>query len=235
MTDIFQEVEEDLRRERLKRIWDRYGIFVLVAAVLIVIVTAGWRGYDAWNTSQQRAAGDAFVAALTAAEATQTAGAAEQLVTFAEDAPAGFGMLAKFRAATTYNLADQPDEAVAILRSLTTDSSIDSVYQDLARTRLAQVLIDGGSYDEAKQTLSPVAEDASNPFNKSAQEMMGLASYAAGDMAEARRWFTAVESAAGTPPGLRARARFMLALLVQTDDSAGAQAAVPSAEPEETN
>ena len=48
MTDIFQEVEQDLRRERYKKAWDRYGIYVIAVAVLIVVGTAGWRGYLAW-------------------------------------------------------------------------------------------------------------------------------------------------------------------------------------------
>ncbi len=46
MSDIFREVDEDLRREQFKRLWDRFGTYVIGLAVLIVVVTAGYRGWD---------------------------------------------------------------------------------------------------------------------------------------------------------------------------------------------
>ena len=83
MSDIFQEVDEDLRRERLKKAWDRYGIYVIAAALLIIVITAGYRGYEAWTTSRERAAGDLFVAALEEAGDARTTSAAETLAAFA--------------------------------------------------------------------------------------------------------------------------------------------------------
>ena len=43
MADIFNEVEQDLRREQMKRLWDRIGIYVIAVAVLVVAITGGWR------------------------------------------------------------------------------------------------------------------------------------------------------------------------------------------------
>ena len=50
MSDIFQEVDEEVRREQLKKLWDRYGNFVVAALILVVVGVAAWRGY-AWRGS----------------------------------------------------------------------------------------------------------------------------------------------------------------------------------------
>ena len=60
MADIFQEVEEEIRRERLKQLWDRYGLYIVIAAVLIVGAVAGWRGWQWYETKQAAEAGAAF-------------------------------------------------------------------------------------------------------------------------------------------------------------------------------
>ena len=84
MSDIFREVDDDLRREQLKRMWDRYGTYVIGLAVLIVLVTAGWRFYEYWQEQRAEASGDRFVAALRLAEDgkhTEAVTALDELVT----------------------------------------------------------------------------------------------------------------------------------------------------------
>ena len=71
MSDIFREVDEDIRNERFKRLWDRFGPYVIGVAVLIVVVTAGYRGWQYWQNSQAAATGDRFVAAIIACRRRQ--------------------------------------------------------------------------------------------------------------------------------------------------------------------
>ena len=56
MTDIFDEVGEDLRRDQLKRMWQRYSGLVYGAAALIVVGTGIYEGYEAWSTSRANSA-----------------------------------------------------------------------------------------------------------------------------------------------------------------------------------
>jgi len=221
MSDIFQEVEEDIRRERMARLWQRYGIYVILTAVLIVLVTAGYRGYEAWTTSRERAAGDRFTEVLSTAQEGLASTAADELTAYAQDAPSGYAMLARFRAATALKQAGEPQEAVALLSALANDAP-DDLYRDLARVRLAQLHLDTGNPAAAVEAVAPLAEESSSPFHSAAQEMMGLAAYARDDLDEVRRWFTALEEGAQTPAALRQRAALMLDLV---DQITGAQAA----------
>ena len=69
MADIFQEVDEDLRRERLEKLWQRYGNLVIAVCILIVAAVGAWRGYEYWQNKKSTESGAAFEAAVTLAEA----------------------------------------------------------------------------------------------------------------------------------------------------------------------
>ena len=46
MSDIFREIDEELRRENLLKLWSRYGSYIIAAAVLVVLIAGGifaWR------------------------------------------------------------------------------------------------------------------------------------------------------------------------------------------------
>ena len=60
MADIFHEVDEEVRREQLKKLWERYSVYIIAAAVLIVVGIAAWRGYEYWVAKRAAAAGAAF-------------------------------------------------------------------------------------------------------------------------------------------------------------------------------
>ena len=59
MADIFNEIDEELRQEKIHKLWDRYGVLVLVAAVVVVVAVAGWRGWDHWRGEQAKLQGNA--------------------------------------------------------------------------------------------------------------------------------------------------------------------------------
>src|SRR6476620_8362432 len=89
MSDIFREVDEDIRREQYKKLWDRFGIYVIGLAVLIVVLTAGYRGWVYWQDRQAQAAGDRFLAALQLATDGKHTEAEAALATIAADGTGG--------------------------------------------------------------------------------------------------------------------------------------------------
>src|SRR5262249_60535309 len=96
MTDIFREVDEDLRREQLKKLWDRYGSYVLGVAILIVIATAGYRFWQYWQDSQAQASGDRFVAALKLADTGKHSDAISALTDLSRNGSGDYPVLAGF-------------------------------------------------------------------------------------------------------------------------------------------
>ncbi|MDC3311795.1 tetratricopeptide repeat protein [Alphaproteobacteria bacterium] len=126
MADIFDEIEEDLRRDKMNLLWQRYGNYILGLAVLIIIGVAGNQGYDYWHESKTQAAGNQFFEAVTAEDSL------EALISIESDLPDGYKMLARFRVAALY--AEEGDLAAAeqAFLDLSADTSIDVFYKNTA-------------------------------------------------------------------------------------------------------
>ena len=126
MADIFDEIEEDLRRDRMKLLWHSYGNYIIGLAVLIIIVVAGNQGYDYWKESESQEAGDAFFEAVGADESLNA------LTAILPDLPVGYEMLARFRIAALH--AENGDNIAAeqSYLMLSEDTSIDIFYQEAA-------------------------------------------------------------------------------------------------------
>jgi len=210
MADIFNEIDEDLRRERFGRLWTRYGGFVIGLAVLIVVAVAGWRGYEWWKLKQDQASGARFEAAQKLATEGKTAEAEAAFVALERDGTSGYRLLARFRAADELAKTDAA-AAVADYDGLAKDPSVSTLMQNVAQVRAAMLLVDTVSLAEIEGRMKPL-DTPEGAFRHSAREIIGLAQYKAGDYKAATETFTAILNDGQTPPGLRRRAELMRTL-----------------------
>jgi hypothetical protein len=211
LSDIFQEVDEEVRRERLKQLWDRYGNYAIALAVVVVACVAGWRGYEWWQAKKSAEAGAAFEVAATLSSDGKHAEAADAFAKIAADSPSGYQILARFREAAEIGERD-PKTAVKLYDALAADAKIGPVLQDLAAVRAALVLVDSVPFDEMRRRLEPLTA-SDRPFRHTAREMLALSAWRAGDIANARRWFDVITTDLQTPSGVRSRIEVLNALV----------------------
>ena len=155
MSDIFQEVDEEVRRERLKKLWERYGSLLIAACVLLVVAVGGWRTYEWWEAKKAAEAGTAFQAAITLSSEGKTKEAEDAFARLAASGTSSYRMLARFREAAEVARRD-PSAAVAIYDRLAADSSFGRDLQDLAALRAGTILVDTAPYSEIVQRLEPL-------------------------------------------------------------------------------
>jgi hypothetical protein len=217
LADIFQEVDEEVRRERLKQIWDRYSIFIIAAAVLIVGGVAGWRGYEHWQSQKAAEAGAAFEQALTLAEEGKHQEAEAALNRIADSGTAGYRALARLRAAGEIAERD-PKQAADAYDKLAADKSLDRKLQELAAIRAGFLLVDTASFDEMTRRLEPLT-GANATFRHSARELLALSAWRNGDAAASRRWSDLIMSDPESPANLRGRTERLLALIAPAGKS----------------
>jgi hypothetical protein len=213
--DFFREVDEAVRRERYKQLWDRYGVYILGVAVLIVVGVAGHRAWTYWQERQAAEAGAKYTQALSMEEGADAAQAREMLTTLAEQGPQGYRVLARFQLAAAEAEAGETDKAVAGYDALAKDSGIDPILQGNAAIQAAALRLDKADYAEMEGRLKGLV-DSNSAWRFSARELLGLSAYRLNDMREAERQFSALVADQGTPPNLRERADMMLALIVGT-------------------
>jgi hypothetical protein len=211
VSELFDEVDEELRREQLKKLWDRYSIYIVGAVVLIIAAVAGWRGYQYWEGKRAAEAGAAFEAAVTLAEQNKQTEAEAAFTKLAAEAPGGYRTLARLRAASETATRD-PQAAIKLFDAIGADGSVGQSEQDLAKTRAALLLVDTAPYDEIRQRLEPVTA-AGRAFRHTARDLLALSAWRANDVAAARQWVELITNDAETPGSIRNRAEALQALL----------------------
>ena len=211
MADIFHEVDEEVRRDQLKKLWERYSIYVVALAILIVAGIGGWRGYEYWVAKKAAAAGAAFESAVTLSEQGKHAEAESAFAKVVTEAPDGYRVLARFRAAA--ELAQiKPVDAVKAYDDLAADGSLGAIWQDLAAARAGLLLVDSAPLADMQRRLDPLAEP-SRTFRHTARELLALSAWRNHDIAAARRYIDMIATDAETPQSTRARIDVLSALI----------------------
>jgi hypothetical protein len=210
VSDIFREIDEEVRREQFIKLWERYGILIVAVCVLLIAAVIGWRVYE-WQQNEKAAeAGAKFEAAVALASQGKTKEAEEAFGRLAADGTASYRMLAKFREAAEQASQD-PKAAVAAYDQLAADSSIGKVFQDLAALRAGTLLVDTVPYSDIKQRLEPLTAP-DRTFRHSARATLALAAWRAKDADAMKQWSDMVLADNDTPTGVRGQVQMLLAL-----------------------
>ena len=211
MSELFSEVDEEVRRDQLKKLWDQYSIYIIAGALLIIASVGGWRGYQYLEAQKAVEAGAAFDKAAELSEANKHAEAEAAFAALAAKAPAGYRVLARLRTAAEVASRDQ-QAAAKMFDEIAADRSVGVAEQDLARIRAAQLLLESTSYPDMKSRLEAAAGPAAT-FRHTARELLALSAWRANDATATRQWLDVIANDGGTPPSLRSRAEALQALL----------------------
>jgi hypothetical protein len=211
VSELFDEVDEEVRREQLKKLWDRYSIFIIAGAILIVAAVGGWRGYQYLEAKKAAEAGAAFEAAAELSEQGKHTEAETAFTKLAATAPYGYRMLSRLRAAAEVATRDPP-AAAKLYDDIAADRSVAAPEQDLARIRAAGLLLDTTSYNNMLQRLEPATAPGAT-YRHTARELLALSAWRANDAAATRQWLDMIANDGGTPASLRSRAEALQALL----------------------
>lgn len=211
MSELFNEVDEDLRRDQLKKLWDRYSLLIIAGAILIIASVGGWRGYQYFEAKKAAEAGAAFNAAADLAEQSKHAEAEAAFAKLVATAPSGYRTLARLRLAAEIAARD-PKAGAKSFDEIAADSSVQAIDRELSRLRAAGLLLETASYPDMVQRLETAAA-ATGVYRHSARELLALSAWRVGDATAARKWLELIATDAETPTSLRQRAETLQALL----------------------
>ncbi len=211
MSELFDEVDEEVRRDQLKKLWDQYSIYIIALALLIIAGVGGWRGYQYLEAKKAAEAGAAFDKAAELSDANKHAEAEAAFADLAAKAPWGYRILARLR--TAAEVANRDKSAAAkMFDDIAADTSVGAPERDLARIRAAQLLLETTTYPNMLQRLEP-ATAADATFRHTARELLALSAWRANDTAATRQWLDLIANDGESPPSLRSRAEALQALL----------------------
>jgi hypothetical protein len=240
VSDIFHEIEEEVRRERLEKIWKEYGDYIVAAVCLLVIAAAG---YQLWRVYDQRArakASDAYTQAEQLFEAGQTDLAAQAFAKIAVSAPSGYAAVARLQEADAMLMAGKRDGAIALYKKIVAENQ--PLLSDVARIHEGWAIVETATRPQLQSLLAPLTGPA-NPWRFIAREILAYRDYRSGDTARAAQEYARLAADKNAPAQLHERSLAMAtflkgggdkdygsvpALPVQLQDEAAATGAKPS-------
>jgi hypothetical protein len=219
---FIREVNEELRSDQMKGAVRRFGRYIIAIAILIVLGTIGKVAYEYWDNNASSGAGDQFLAAMKLADENKTDDALAALDKLEKEGHGAYPVLARMRAATVLSQKGDNAGAIASFQAIAKDKSVPAAVQDAAKMRAGWLLIENGTYEQVSAAVEEMAVPG-NAFRHSAREALGLASYKAGNMAQARQWFQSIVDDADSPRNVSNRAHMMLDLITASGKAPAAQ------------
>ena len=211
--DFFREVNEAVRQDRYNELWDKYGVYALAAAALIVAGVAGFKVWSYWQEQKAQAAGTDFSQAVTELDSGDVAKARDVLNSLAAKGPTGYQILSRFQLAAAEAQAGSTDKALALYDALAADPATDAILKGLATIQAATLKLDTADYAEMERRVKGLI-DENSPWRYSARELLGLSAYRQNNVPAAEKQFSELVADQGTPQNLRERADMMLSLIV---------------------
>jgi hypothetical protein len=210
VTDIFREIEEDVRRDQLEKLWKRYGDYIIAGAAALVIGIAGYKLWQYYETKQTLKASNAYIAAMQLSEGANNAQAALTFAQIAKSAPGGYAETARLAQADTLAVSGKPDDAVALYKSIAEKDK--NEIGALARIRAAWIQADNASCTDQQTLLAPI-DGASSSWRYMAGEILAYCDFRDGRAKKAEDEFAGLARQSEAPSTLRQRAAAMAALI----------------------
>jgi len=139
MSDILRQVDEDLRKDRLLKIWSSYKIYIVGFILIILISLSGYQYYLSTTKSKNEAIVEQYIKSINLID---TNASIEQLVELDESDNPYIKGLAKLKRAELYFITENREQAIELLESISIDESLNQIMRDLALYKYLMIQLD---------------------------------------------------------------------------------------------
>jgi len=214
VVDIFDEVEDELREERMQALLKKYAGLLFAAALLVIGGAAGWKGWIWYQERRDLAAASSYLSASEISDATGVASPARAAAVaafqaVAAGAPNGYRILARLREASLRADSGDLQGASAVWDTVAADGSADPLLRDLANLTWCIYHADKGDPALLEGRLKPLTTPG-NAWRSLALEQLALLDLRQGHAEAAKTELKKLASDATAPAGVRNRAAILL-------------------------
>lgn len=209
---LYREVDEELRREKFQKLWEKYGVYVVGLAFLVVAMVGGYKFWNAREQSFAEQQGALYEAALKLIKFTKNDEAKIELEKIIASGHLGYTTLAKLQLAGIHIKSNRPKDAQLILEEIEKSSSIDPIIKTYASFEVASLRLSEADFSEMENRLKTLA-DGPSAWRIPARELLGIAAYKHGKYEEARKILLPLLSEPQLPPGVQERTQLLLSAI----------------------
>jgi hypothetical protein len=208
--NLFQEIDEDLDRQKVEAFWKKYGVWVIVAALGLVVSTASSTAYRSWKAGHEQRLTSELIASSQSDEAAKSIDALQAFA--AENKGETLAAIALLRAASFAAEHKDTAKAIVLYDSLAEQPKADPAFRQLAALLSVKAQLDGGDFKLLEARLQPLTAPGA-PWRYSAQEALATLALRAGDKAKAKTIYATLARDTQAPPSLASRASDILRIM----------------------
>jgi hypothetical protein len=224
---FLKEVDDELRKERVNSFVARFGWWIIAGVLLLLGAVGGYLWWSGSRVAAREAAGESLIETLRQLEtgtAPNRAAAAPKIAALAQNDTEGYRAAALFARANSETQAGNMTAAIATLRSIADDQSLDELYRQAAQVRRTALEYDRLAPQEVIRRLGPLT-GAGSAWLGSAGEMVGVAHLKMNRPDLAGPIFVRIAREESVPDPIRARAGHMAGSLGFDTNPAAREAA----------
>ncbi len=221
---LAREIDEELRREQIEKLWQKYGVYAIIFAVFIVAGVGGSKWLEASRKAASEAAGASYNTAISSLEAGKADEATKALQGITASGAGGYAQLAQLRLAGEALKAGKSAEALKLFDDLGKSSSTDKLLRGFAQLQAASIRTSDADFTEMQNRLNDLTA-AESPWRANARELLGVAALKAGKTDEARKAFEQILAERNAPQSVVQRAQTLMGRIVAADLAAAKPAA----------
>ena len=212
MTDVFEEVEEEIRSERLKRL-ARNWLPILGGILLVALIAAlSWWGWQSFQTSRAHAGSVAYQRGVEALQSGDTAGAETAFTEAGDKGNGAYKSMALQQRAGIAVAANRIPDAIQLFDGAA-EASGDPILHDTAVYKSALLMMDNGAtLEQLEAKIEPLTKEG-RPMVPFAQEALGMARLQFNKPAEAREVFVLLTLGQDIPDSVRQRAQAAIGMI----------------------
>jgi hypothetical protein len=205
MSDLLQEIDEAVRRDKAEKFWKENKSYIIGGAVGLVLMTGIFTAWNSYTLKKNMDQTNLLVSALsTQYPATALQAASGSL-------KGGHKAVAELQRAGALINDKNPDEAIAVLQTLSQTSGAPAIWRDLATIMAVRMQFekaaDKAQAESLYATLKPVL-NANNPWQAPAHLQAAIiAAEGLGDYAGALKHLNVLLNDEKLPAPMQERAR----------------------------
>lgn len=210
---FIREVEEDLKNESMRKIWNKYGFYVVLLVIVSLSIAVSFEGIKAWYIKRIENWSTAYAYALSLENQGKYDESIEAFDYISNQDYGIFTNLAKMEKANALFAKGSKEDALVVLSEIAQDSGFNSQLRDVAIVKLASYKVDNAPVEEVLELLSPIAEDNKNVWHSTAQDMLATLALREGKTKEAIEIYNQILQDENAQEELKQRIRNIISVL----------------------
>ncbi len=209
---LLKEISEDVKNDKMKDLWDRYGLFIIIFVALALTAAVSFESFRSWAKKRDQEISNAYAVAIS----LQNQGRLDESMKLLQNISERSGLyadIAKLQIANIYFEQNKPQEAVNLLQQLVSKRSVSRQMKDIAALKLAAYKLDADApAAEVEKLLSPLTEEGNGSYNV-ARELLAMLYIREGNLEKAKAEYEMIVASASSSDALKSRAQDMITII----------------------